>query len=317
MRGRKGKLTAMTVILFAIIWAFVSAELNSSHQSEIAVGQDIELTSMPNRNQPIRLKFGIWESKTDIAYWTSKVKEYSLLNPNVTVEVETIPDNEGQYLRVRLAANDLPDLFYLKPSHLLIYKDSLLRLNGLDGSQRNKFPATLNGDVIGLPLVSYSEYVYYHPRIFQEVGVEVPRTLNEFIDVLEKIKAHGKYIPIAIGGKDNWTFYPFMEFGPAALAGDANYLSHMARMEKPFGEGSTFERSASLLSHISANELAGPDALNIGYDEATQLFQSGQAAMIALGQWYYSEHTSKVNDDLDAFPFPWRESRTDLFSNHE
>ncbi|MGO4184953.1 hypothetical protein AB4Z17_27670, partial [Paenibacillus sp. TAF43_2] len=52
-----------------------------------------------NQNQPIKMKFGIWESKTDIEFWTEKVKEYSALKPNVTVEVETIPDNSGQYLK--------------------------------------------------------------------------------------------------------------------------------------------------------------------------------------------------------------------------
>ncbi|MDQ6422155.1 extracellular solute-binding protein [Paenibacillus sp. LHD-117] len=313
MRGRRGKLIAIAFILFVLGCAASSMLGDNLVWNERYNAMTSESIRKPNHNQPIKMKFGIWESKTDIEFWTKKVKQYSLIKPNVTVEVETIPDNSGQYLKVRLAANDLPDLFYLKSGHLPIYKEAVLPLNDLNATQRNKFPATMDGDVIGLPLVSYSEYVYYHPSIFEEVGVEIPRTLDEFMDVLERIKAYGKYVPIAIGGKDEWTFYPFMEFGPAVLARDVNYLSRIAGMEKPFGAGSTFERSATLLREISENELAGPEALSIGYDQATQLFQSGQAAMIALGQWYYSEHQSKVNydDDLDAFAFPWRESVTE------
>lgn len=64
-----------------------------------------------NLDQPIKIKFGMWEAKTDIKFWTEKVRDYSKIKPNVTVEVETIPDNSGQYLKVRLAANDLPDIF--------------------------------------------------------------------------------------------------------------------------------------------------------------------------------------------------------------
>ncbi|RIX52386.1 extracellular solute-binding protein [Paenibacillus nanensis] len=312
MRGRRGRLIAVALILFAVGWTAGSVLMEKQDGGNQGVFTN-ESSRAPNHHQPIRLKLGIWESKTDIEFWTKKVKEYSRLKPNVTVEVETIPDNSGQYLKVRYAANDLPDLFYLKSGHLPVYKDSLLPLNGLDAARRNKFPGDIEGEIVGLPLVSYSEYVYYHPSIFQEVGIEVPKTLDEFMDVLEKIKDHGQYIPIAIGGKDEWTFYPFMEFGPAVLAKDVNYLSRLANTEKPFGPGSTFETSANMLSRIADQELAGPNALNIGFDQATQLFQSGQAAMIALGQWYYSEHQSKVNydSDLDAFALPWRASKTE------
>lgn len=254
------------------------------------------------------MKFGIWESKTDIEFWTEKVKEYSALKPNVTVEVETIPDNSGQYLKVRLTANDLPDLFYLKPGHLPIYKNSLLSLNQLQATSRNKYPAEIEGETLGLPLISFSEYVYYRPSIFEEVGVSVPQTLGQFMDILNQIKLHGKYIPIAIGGKDDWTFYPFIEFGPPIFAKDENYLANISNELRPFGEGSAFGKAADMLKTIAENKLAGPNALEIGFDQAKQLFQSGEAAMIALGQWYYSDHVAKVSNDEDigAFALPWR-----------
>lgn len=263
-----------------------------------------------NQNQPVKMKFGIWESKTDIEFWTEKVKEYSALKPNVTVEVETIPDNSGQYLKVRLTANDLPDLFYLKPGHLPIYKNSLLSLNQLQATSRNKYPAEIEGETLGLPLISFSEYVYYRPSIFEEVGVSVPQTLGQFMDVLNQINLHGKYIPIAIGGKDDWTFYPFIEFGPPILSKDENYLANISNELKPFGEGSAFGKAADMLKTIAENKLAGPNALEIGFDQAKQLFQSGEAAMIALGQWYYSDHVAKVSNDEDigAFALPWRET---------
>ncbi|MFX3635369.1 MAG: ABC transporter substrate-binding protein [Candidatus Pristimantibacillus sp.] len=261
-------------------------------------------------NQPVKLKFGIWETQTDIQFWKEKVKQYSIVNPGVTVEVETIPDNNGQYLKVRMAASDLPDLFYLKGADLPFYKGSLLPLNDLNATGRNLYPAELDGEVLGLPLVSFSEYVYYHPSIFEEVGVEIPQTLDEFMDVLERIRSHGKYVPIAIGGKEEWTFYPFIEFGPPMIVRDEHYLSSISNKETPFGKDSAFEKSALMLKRIADHKLAGSDALAIGFDQATQLFQSNQAAMIALGQWYYTDYMSKEGSDkdLDAFALPWRNS---------
>jgi raffinose/stachyose/melibiose transport system substrate-binding protein len=311
MRLRKGVGSALVIslIFISLLAGYIGynkIEINNKVNSFGTNDSKSKITS--NKNQPVKIKLGIWESKTDIAFWTEKVKEYTAIKPNVTVEVETIPDNSGQYLKVRLAANDLPDLFYLKPGHLTIYKDSLLSLDELKATSRNRYPAELDGHILGLPLVSFSEYVYYHPSIFQEVGVEVPQTYDEFMNVLEKIKAHGKYIPIAIGGKDDWTFYPFIEFGPPVLTEDERYLANLANIKRPFGAGSAFEKAANMLKSISEKKLAGEDALAIGFDQATQLFQSDKAAMIALGQWYYSEHMSKVNtdEDIDAFALPWR-----------
>ena len=261
-----------------------------------------------NQDQPVKIKFGMWETKMDILFWTSKVKEYSKIKPNVTVEVETIPDNSGQYLKVRLAANDLPDIFYLKPSQLSAYQDAILPLNGFEATKANKFPAVFNGDILGLPLVSFSEYVFYHPSIFHELNLQIPQTLGEFEQVLEAIKNHDTYIPIAIGGKEDWTFYPFIEFGPPLLSKDPNYLTNLANTKEPFGKNSSFETAANLLKRIAEHRLAGTDALSIGFDEAKQLFQSKKAAMIALGQWYYQDYITnvKTDEDLDAFALPWR-----------
>ncbi|SFD48683.1 raffinose/stachyose/melibiose transport system substrate-binding protein [Paenibacillus catalpae] len=267
--------------------------------------------------KPVKLKLGMWEAKTDIEFWTEKVKEYSKIKPNVSIEVETIPDNSGQYLKVRLAADDLPDLMYLKPAHFQIYKNSLLPLDELKAAKSNKFPGVIDGQTLGLPLVSFSEYVYYHPSIFQELNLTIPQTIDEFVNVLEKIKESKKYIPLALGGKDDWTFYPFSEFGPHVLSKDEQYQANLANQAEPFGPGSTFETVANLIKKIADDKLAGPDALGIGYDQATQLFQSKQAAIIALGQWYYADHLAKVGneDDLAAFPMPWRTSASDPLPN--
>jgi raffinose/stachyose/melibiose transport system substrate-binding protein len=44
----------------------------------------------------------------------------------------------------------------------------------------------------------------YNKAIFKELGLSVPATEQEFLAVLEKIKANGKYIPLVMGTKDQW-----------------------------------------------------------------------------------------------------------------
>ncbi|REE92705.1 raffinose/stachyose/melibiose transport system substrate-binding protein [Paenibacillus taihuensis] len=257
---------------------------------------------------PVKLKLAIWDAKADIDFWTEKAKEYSAQKPNVTIEVEKVPDNSGQYLKVRLAANDMPDLFYLKPAAFQVYKETMLPLDDLQATATNKFATKIDGKVLGLPLVSFSEFVYYHPSIFKALNLEVPKTLPQFLDVMAKLKADGQYTPLSIGGKDDWTFYPFMEFGPHLMSGDEDYMANLAKNKAPFGAGSTFDQVANLLKEISDKKYAGPDALSISFDQSTQQFEAGKAAMIALGQWYYPSYMDKVksDEDLGAFPLPFR-----------
>ncbi|MBP3965818.1 extracellular solute-binding protein [Paenibacillus lignilyticus] len=326
MRNKKLFNVLLVVCMFAVamLTGCGSSKENNTNTSNntTAAETNTEADTAANTTEadtakPVKLKLGMWEAKTDIEFWTEKVKEYTKLKPNVSIEVETIPDNSGQYLKVRLAANDLPDLMYLKPAHFQIYKDSLLPLDELPASKTNKFPGVIDGQTLGLPLVSFSEYVYYHPSIFEELNLQIPQTMDEFIDVLEKIKASNKYIPLALGGKDDWTFYPFAEFGPHILSKDEQYQANLATNAEPFGKGSTFETVANMIKKIATDKLAGPDALGIGYDQATQLFQAKQAAIVALGQWYYADHLAKVgnDDDLAAFPMPWRTSASDPLPN--
>lgn len=274
-----------------------------------------EQTAKPT--QPVKLKLAMWDTKVDFEYWTEKVKEYTKLKPNVTVEVEKVPDNGGQYLKVRLAANDLPDLMYLKPSHMQIYKQALLPLDDSNAAKNNKFPTKIDGKVLGLPLISFSEFVYFHPSIFKELGLEVPKTFPEFITILDKIKTNGKYTPISIGAKDDWTFYPLMEFGPHILSGDESYLANLAKNPAPFGDGSTFDKVGKAIKVIADKKYAGPDALSVSFDQSTQSFEAKKSAMIALGQWYYPSYMEKVktDDDLGVFPLPFRESTSSDLSS--
>ncbi|MDQ0877255.1 raffinose/stachyose/melibiose transport system substrate-binding protein [Paenibacillus sp. V4I3] len=267
--------------------------------------------------QPVKLKLAMWDTKADLEFWTEKAKEYSKIKPNVTVEVEKVPDNGGQYLKVRLAANDLPDLMYLKPTHFQIYKQALLPLDELAAVKNNKYPTKVDGKVLGVPLVAFSEFVYFHPSIFKELGIEVPKTFPEFMATMEKVKASGKYTPLAIGGKDDWTFYPLMEFGPHILSGDEQYLASLAKNPAPFAAGSTFDKMGKVIKEIADKKYAGPDALSVSFDQSTQSFESKKSAMIALGQWYYASYMEKVkaDDDLGVFPLPFRDTTsTDLQS---
>ena len=63
---------------------------------------------------------------------------------------------------------------------------------------------TIGGKQWGIPYTYYQWGVYYRKDIFNNLGISVPKTWDEFVKACETIKASG-VTPITIGSKYLWT----------------------------------------------------------------------------------------------------------------
>jgi raffinose/stachyose/melibiose transport system substrate-binding protein len=265
----------------------------------------------------VELKVGLWDPPT-AQYWQERVdKEFSIENPNVKVEFESFK-SDGDYLqamKVRMAANELPDVMMLKPNWLQDFKSKALPLGDMPYTKNNTFADSfkVDGNVVGVPYISFVEFVYYHPSIFKELDLQVPTTWPQFMDTLKKIQESKKYIPLSMGAKDAWTTYPFNEFMHQIGSGDENYLSTIAGQDQPFSEGTPFHKAYSKIAELYNAKVMGPDPLGTSSDQANKLFESKQAAVTALGLWYASSYVKNVGntDDLAVFPLPYRDSESE------
>ena len=57
--------------------------------------------------------------------------------------------------------------------------------------------------------------------------------------MIEKINESGECIPLAIGGKDLWTTYPYGQFIPYLVTGGDNVLNQMGGLDTPFSENTS------------------------------------------------------------------------------
>ena len=62
---------------------------------------------------------------------------------------------------------------------------------------------TYDGKIYAVPLNTAAACVFYNKEIFEEAGVEVPKTYDELLDVCQKIKDAG-YTPITISAGTAW-----------------------------------------------------------------------------------------------------------------
>ncbi|MGH3877477.1 MAG: ABC transporter substrate-binding protein [Actinophytocola sp.] len=140
-------------------------------------------------------------------------------NPDVEIKVELRPQgSEGDnVVKTRLSTGDMTEVFQYNSGSLLQAlkpQETLVSLKGepyLDNIQDTFFPTVSVGDdVYGVPMGSASAGgVLYNTKVYDRLGLTVPKTWDEFMANNAKIKAAG-VAPVIQTYKDTWTSQLFV-----------------------------------------------------------------------------------------------------------
>lgn len=271
------------------------------------------------------LVFAIWDNNL-MTYIDENdmVGKFQEKYPNAEIEVEKIKDDSEYWnaMKMRTSANQLPDVMFNKPFTLSRFKDYLLDLSDLEAAKNNELAAgyAIDGKVLGVPMTAGYEYVYYWKDMFEEAGVEVPDTWEELKTAAQTLQDfYGKdnpdFMAIALGAKDEWPDYPYMEFMPALINGNGQNWNDMAKTDAPFAEGTDIRRAYDKVNDLFTMDVFGKDPLGMGNDQVTTLFAQKQAAILALGDWGLQNIQAGTDDDsqLGTFYLPVRDSESDPF----
>ena len=184
------------------------------------------------------LVFAIWDNNLmDYIDQNDMVGKFQEKYPDAEIEVEKIKDDSEYWnaMKMRTSANQLPDVMFNKPFTLSRFKDYLLDLSDLEAAKNNELAAgyAIDGKILGVPMTAGYEYVYYWKDMFKEAGVEVPTTWEELETAAQTLQDHfGKdnpdFMAIALGAKDEWPDYPYMEFMPGLEGGNGQNWNDMA-----------------------------------------------------------------------------------------
>ena len=271
------------------------------------------------------LVFAIWDNNLmDYIDANDMAGKFQESYPNVNIEVEKIKDDSEYWnaMKMRASANQLPDVMFNKPFTLSRFKDYLIDLSGLDATKNNELAAgyALDGKILGIPMTAGYEYVYYWKDMFEEAGVEVPTTWDQLKEVSRTLQDYyGKdnpdFMAIALGAKDEWPDYPFMEFMPALEGGNGQNWNDMAKTDAPFAADTDIAKAYQKAYDLFTSGVFGKDPLGLGSDQATALFAQKQAAITALGDWGLQNIQNGTDDysQLGTFYLPARNTESDPF----
>lgn len=150
--------------------------------------------------------------------WQAAADAYMAMNPDVKVTVDLKPgDGYAEWIQNMFATNDTTssDICNInmagpaasgKNINFMEYATDIVRYSGLPWNEQFNFDVQgkdlAKGEWSNISLDSVQVLWVYNKNIFAEVGVEPPKSWNEFVDVAAKIDAAG-YQALSVAGDFN------------------------------------------------------------------------------------------------------------------
>ena len=147
-----------------------------------------------------------------------KIAEYEAAHSDIDIVVTSAQNQPfKEKIKTVVGTAEEPDIYYSwagEFSERFIRENLILDLtpyleadkewaDSLIESQMVNY-TTDDGMVYGIPFRLDGKVFAYNRDIFDELGLEVPTTWDEFLAVLDAIKADGTYTPLAEGNQDQW-----------------------------------------------------------------------------------------------------------------
>lgn len=321
----------LCIVMISVVFTGCGKNSNSSKDtstkadSTSAGGTDESKTDASKDNTQVAKKIkilSIWaEDKDNGKLITDLTKRYiEEVNPNFEYEFELVSaDSLKQKIATLVVSNDLPDVFVYesgKPIVELIEADKLLdvgkELENLGVSDLLDEGAvsllkTLSGteELYDLPLGMNIEGFWYNKALFEQAGVTVPNTWDEFVAACAKLQAAGIQ-PLAAGGADKWPVtrllnaYVIRSMGVDAMkkagTGEAKYTD------------AGYVTAATKIQELANLGYFGEGVTTVDMNTAGNMLLSGKAAMFYNGSWFTEALTADTNpagaDGIGFFNIP-------------
>ena len=237
------------------------------------------------------------------------VDKFNEENPDIKIEMNTVPD-AGTVLTSRIASGDIPVIFSDYPTQQQFkqkvangYVQDLSDQEFLSNVEDSAMEMSRqeDGKDYALPYSRNYMGVYYNQEIFDEYGLEIPETWDEFTALCDTLQSNG-ITPIGIMGKDPGRVgHGFqcmtVAWDPEGIEAIEKTVAGETKLEEDEGFRQIAEKTVKLLSYC--NE----DVIGLADTTCWENFANGQYAMCITGS--YARGTLLIaNPDLKMGVFP-------------
>lgn len=273
--------------------------------------------------ETIRFTFSKREA---IEFMTKVVADYNDSQDDVRVEIDTSGVDVVSASFVRGNPPDIMLANYNYEVARFVQRCALSDLGGTDAAKNVRDDlqplmaqyGSCEGRTSALPYSVMAASVIYNKQIFEEQGLEVPRTWDELLQLADQLTEAG-ITPFYGTFKDDWTvgqgWYDYSVGGSLDVLDFFDALAKEGTEVGPDSEVSFQKDFAEPMDRMLtlATEYTNDDAPSRGYGDGNLAFSRGEAAMYLQGPWAFSEIAKTAPDlELGTFPLPMTDDPDDL-----
>ena len=275
--------------------------------------------------QDVTLTIESWRND-DLTIWQDQIiPAFEAAHPGIKVVfAPSAPAEYNAALNSKLDAGSAGDLITCRPfdASLELYnKGHLADLSGLGAMAnfsdvaKSAWQTDDGAATFCVPMASVIHGFIYNADAFAELGIEVPKTEAEFFAALDKIKADGTYIPMAMGTNDQWeaATMGYNNIGPNYWKGEEGRKALIAGSQKLTDEAWV----APYRTLAKWKDYLGDGFEAQTYPDSQNLFTLGRAAIYPAGSWEISGFNAQAGFKMGAFAPPVEaEGDTCYISDH-
>lgn len=286
----------MSTMTRVTAWALAGASLALAAGSALAADTTLTIESWRTDDLPI------WQQTIVPAFEKS--------HPGIKLNYQpTAPKEYNAALNSKLDAGTAGDIIACRPfdaSLELFKKGQITSVNdvpGVDGFGAVAKAGWTTDDgktTFCVPVAAVLHGFIYNKDAFAKAGIkEPPKTSEEFFADLDKIKADGTYVPLAMGTPDQWeaATMGYQNIGPNYWHGEDGRKALIEGKEKL--TDADWVEPFKQLARWSAYMGDGFKAQS--YPDSQNMFTLGRAAIYPAGSWEIAQFNSQAQFKMGAF----------------
>ncbi|UUZ80287.1 extracellular solute-binding protein [Paenibacillus sp. P26] len=228
--------------------------------------------------------------------------QYHKEHPNVTINVTINQDNYYPLLKTKINSGNTPDIFMTGAyNDNTTYQDYSYDLTN-EPFMKNivdtaKTGVTLNGKILGYPLILQSYSFIYNKKLFAQAGItELPKTFSELDAAAKKLQDKG-ITPFANAYKEWWVMEQTMTPIMASMGG--NYQQEFADINSGKKKPSDIKEFSNIFPLLDLTlKYSNPKPLETDFNSSVALFAQGKAAILHNGSWA-EDSIRKIDPNMD------------------
>ncbi len=326
------KTVLSSMVLLLVIVSFLAG--CSSRQGGNATEQTASPTPKPTASannsssggEKVRLTvYSTTNDKPVQEVYKQIASDFTKENPNIEVDLQFPGSEYENILKVKMAANDLPDVFDTHGWAIIRYGKYLADLR--DQPWASELTDTIknvitdkDGKVYCLVMSEAKDGLTYNVDLLKQYNIEPPKTFEELMAAAEKIKkeSNGAVSPFYFSGIDDWMIGQFFDYFATSLLISPKQNEANTLLDNTF-DWKKWTPLPEKFKEMMDKGYINKDVLTAKYSDLPQRFAQGKVAFTLLGPSFADEvHKINPNVKIGFMPVPaWAKGDGPNFSGGE